>query len=253
MFKITIVSLLLFTSNLYAQVFLPEFQDNEVKILYEHNYVIISHATRKWDEDDSSRAGVQALARFANLFRITSLAAVHEGATTDPREAGDYFVSQKDVNHVYVSGAGQHKIRYVQARNIFIAGGNLTLCLCETIRDIVRGARIPRQRPLNLYLVQDAIYDWDSSFDPITANTVDRFVASYILPDFLCPDQNWYNFPPVRLNKVKLAIYNENRLLKTYDLTPNDQVPLNQLSKTINIKIISSKNLQRAYAELIRK
>lgn len=235
--------LLSFAAN--AQVFTKDYDNNEVASLNEENYVIISHATSFWDEDSSSKAGVRNMVKFANDERITSLAAVHEDALNNEADAAKYFVTQSDVNYVYFSDAGQHKFQFPNIKNAFVGGGNLTLCLCETIRDIVRGAK--KNENLNMVLVKDAIYDWETTYDNISEEFIDQFVVKFFIPHFLCPWQNWHDFPDMKMDGLRLDVYSEAKLVKKYDLEPGDSVPLEKLDKAVNVRFVSSKNLKSTF------
>jgi len=235
----------LFVSQAFAQVFHKDFDNNEAAELNEENYVIISHATSFWDKDKSANEGVRNMVTFATDARVTSLAAVHEDALNDPEVAAQYYVTQSDVNYVYMSDAGQHKFRFPRLKNAIIGGGNLTLCLCETIRDVVRGAK--KNEDLNLVLVKDAIYDWEDDYDNITEDFIDKFVTAFFIPHFACPWQNWHNFPALQMKGLRLDIYSESKLIKKYDLEPGDEIPLEKLTKAVNVRFVSSKNLKSTF------
>lgn len=246
--KLLLLGAFLLSSALHAQVFHKDYDNNEVAALNEENYVIISHATSFWDEDSSSKAGVRNMVKFANEERITSLAAVHEDALNNEADAAKYFVKQTDVNYVYLSDAGQHKFQFPNIKNAFVGGGNLTLCLCETIRDIVRGAK--HNNGLNMVLVKDAIYDWEKSYDNISEEFIDQFVVKFFIPHFLCPWQNWHDFPDMKMDGLRLDVYSESKLVKGYDLEPSDSVPLEKLEKIVNVRFVSSQNLKKTFQKI---
>jgi hypothetical protein len=204
--------------------------------------VFFSHATSFWDWDSSSLAGTRRLLEFARENAITTIAAVHGGALQSASVAEQYFIRGSEVNYVVVSEAGQHKLSFPNARNIYLAGGNLTLCLCEAIRDTVRGT-VATSEALNIILVKDAIYDWDSGLDPITQSQLEKFVSGFFIPSFNCPWQNYYQFPPMRLSDFKLEVFFGGKFFKAYDLEPGDATPLEDLEKSIRVHFSHSSEL----------
>ncbi len=244
--------LLLSAPLAYAQaVFRADIANNQEVRLEGTTHVLFSHATAYWDYDSSSRAGVRALLAFANRHRYPTLAAVHEAAINNPSDAELYFVRPGETTRVLNSEAGQHRLSFPQARHVFIAGGNLTLCLCEAIRDVVRGTR-QTAGTLNLVLVRDAIYDWDGNLDPIGREDVDSFVHSYFMPSFRCPGQNWYGFPQQRLSDTKLHVTFDSQPVADYDLEPGDAIPTERLRRSINAHFILSSGLARYRSTMSR-
>lgn len=252
--KITFTFAFFLLGGLAAQAqtfFQPAFGNNERAILKGRNYVFFGHATAEFDQDHSSEPGTRRLLAFAQAHNIPTIAGVQESAFASEREAADYFVRGSEITYVLNSYAGQHELSFPQLDNMFFSGGNITLCLCEGVRDVVRGTRVSTKHPVNLILVRDAIYDWSSSFDPITENSMDEFITQYLLPSFRCPGQNWYNFPNMVLSDIKMTVFFDGMKVKDYDLEPNDGIPLEKLAKTINLRFTTSQRLQGEYPTLV--
>lgn len=242
--KFLLIAFLLSPLLVQAQVFKANFGNNELVYLHGHDYAVFSHATSFWDQDRSSYAGVRNLLAFARAKNLYTINSVSTDALTDSENASQYFVRPGETQFVLASFAGQHKLRIPTARNIYISGGNLTLCLCEAVRDFVRGSKISKRViPLNLHLVYDAIYDWDATLDPVLdeKRLVD-FVNKYFLPSFSCPDQNWYNFKQLKLAGIKMNLFLNGKPIESrlFDQSPTNPT----ITNSINVNFVRSTALK---------
>ena len=125
--------------------------------------LLVNHPTSTWDLREKSREGIEALAhRFAPEEAIM---VVHEGPfAKDPLNAREssrhYFLSDDDVGLIVRSPSGEHRLQFPEGSTVYLAGGNLLLCLCEAFRDVLRGA----SGNIAIVFVTDAIYHTLSRF-----------------------------------------------------------------------------------------
>ena len=240
---ITILSCLFLSQLVFAQLFKPDMQENVEVTMPASAYVIFSHSSSFYDQDSSSAAGVRALLKFAQKFNIETIASVDSDAVNIKESAKNYFITDDEVNYVLLSEAGQHKLSFPNASRIYLAGGNLALCLCEAMRDVVRGVKWDRIEPFRLILVKDAIYDWSKNYDPITLPTLNAFLAKFIIPHFKCPLQNWYGFPELKMRDVKLLVFFDGQHFSDFDLEPNDDISIENLKNSIELDFVDSSEL----------
>lgn len=121
-------------------------------------YAVVTHAEKSFDQDKTSE-GVMRLLQTAKRNSIASI-----GVIASPYR--DQHFKSSDVDDLIESMNGDHKLRFPNATDFIIGGGNLSFCLCETIRDLIRNT--DSKRPLRLILVADAIYDLHGT--PATVN-----------------------------------------------------------------------------------
>ena len=144
----------------------PDITEEDVEV-YDSNkyYVIFNHATREWDYSLASKDGALKLFRIINKkpekfesFVFAEANAFHGNVSYgEEYDSQAYYIKGLEADHALLSSAGAHKLSFPNSQILIIAGGNLTLCLCQTIRDSIRGSN--NSLPLNLVLVTDAIYD----------------------------------------------------------------------------------------------
>jgi hypothetical protein len=209
----------------------PNFINNEPYVFKGDMYTFISHAVGEWDKQGVTKPGVQKLIEFSKRHMITSFGVVSKYGGDGPQ-----FYRPNQVSFIMESDAGQHKFKFATAKSFLIGGGNLSLCLCELLRDLIRGADAASPRPLNLFLVSDAIYD-DHVYLPygINPKTYPKFTLSdmmrqprmtdEILRKYIerhvigrddqnfCPGQNFFHFPPVDKASVTFQIYRNGRFV----------------------------------------
>lgn len=241
-FKLFILFFLFIPLFSLAQFDRVNINNNQEYIFEGDQYIFIGHATSKWDLDKSSKNGVRNLIKFGAEKNIEIIAGVHGEAFRSKAEADKYFLAQSDVNYILLSEAGQHKISFTNASKVFFAGGNITLCLCEGIRDVIRGSKGLYDQEINLYVVRDAVYDWEEEYDPMKKTSVDQFIKNFIIPSFKCPWQNWYDFPNMELSNIKINTYYDKIYLNSYDLNPDDEISTESLKHQLNIHFILSKD-----------
>ncbi len=231
------------SSTLAQSVFVPDFFSDKSAELNEEVYVVFGHSTKRWDYSRMSEQGSRELLQFAQTNAITTIASVHEAATQREEVAQEYFVKNSEVDNVLLSSGGQHKLNFTHANKIYLAGGNLSLCLCETIRDIVGRMDWSQRTTLQLVLVKDALYDW--KFWPLDLEKLDKFFNYFFLPNFHCPSQGVNRGPKVDLAGVKLSVYFDGLHFRDYPLSKTG----GPATKSVVLKFLDSKDLENDHTK----
>lgn len=137
-------------------LFRSELKEREPRTFSSELYIIFNHSSKTWDKNESSKeATLRLLDISRNNQKIKTITAVDEGAAAFDGAAKLYFMKSADVNHTIISRSGSHKMNFLNAKTLIFAGGNLSLCLCESIRDSIKFSN----SNLNILLVADAIFE----------------------------------------------------------------------------------------------
>ncbi|MFN7729873.1 MAG: hypothetical protein ACK5P7_12015 [Bdellovibrio sp.] len=143
-----------------------QFSNDEQYTMNADLYTIVSHVDSGWDQERVSFAGSKRLVNFSKDKVITRFGFISSYG------GGDQGFSQDEMTFVADSVAGSHKLSFSQPKGFYIAGGNLTLCLCEVLRDLIHGTeKASTAQTQNFFLVSDAIYDDVSYFPPELTRT----------------------------------------------------------------------------------
>lgn len=213
----------LLNSNAIAQV-LPDYSvviaNNEKNTYSRQGFAFIVHSSEIWDVQKTTMAGTKRFIQFIKNNTLTSFGIVSpNGGPIRP------FFEPQDLDYIMQSDAGQHRLEFPNARALFFAGGHLSLCLCETIRDSIRGKW---QNPLFVFLVSDAIYDDTEKFgnspslrspkftleDLVNAAPSSSSISEYFARKIFgengkpfCPEQNWYKLPDLDKTSLGFSLY----------------------------------------------
>lgn len=210
-----------------------DFQNDEVYRFDGPIYSIISHVDDGWDVDRVSFEGSRRLIQYSRKNGITSFGFISSYG------GGAQVFGQKDVNFIVNSEAGSHKFQFPNGRTFLVAGGNMSLCLCEVLRDIILGTQVSNVKGgIDIVLVTDGVYDatsyWPSQLngkpapggskfvlEDMNSSKDDRFIAEYLEQRVLgrdgvfCPGQNYYNHDNVDANDYTFELYRGKRKVKT--------------------------------------
>lgn len=207
----------------------PVYAPNEAAIFSGQIYTIINHAVGGWDPERITYPGVQKLVAFSKDKWITRFGLVSAYGGNGPQH-----FAPDDVNFIVESPGGSHRITFPQAQAFLMAGGNLSMCLCEAIRDVIRGVLTSQVPLVRIFLVEDAIYDHDG-FWPVGLPQISHFGDKFLLSDlsqkptdslkiyfarnldrknqYLCPDQDSSIEGPVEASEFSLKIFREGNLI----------------------------------------
>lgn len=193
-------------------------------------YTIASHVDDGWDTGKASFAGTRRLIDFSKSKVITRFGFVsHYGG-------GKQEFTQDDMTFIADSAAGSHRFAFTQAKGFYIAGGNLTLCLCEVLRDLIHGTEGSTVATQNFVLVSDAVYD-DESYYPSrlgsaesspkfnlaqlerASGATDEVLADYIHQRVIgkygvfCAGQNYYRHADIDPADYTFEVYRGTKLI----------------------------------------
>lgn len=198
-------------------------------------YTFVNHVVGGWDPKRVSYAGTKNVVKFSESKGITTFGFVSLYGGSEMQ-----FFAPNQVDFIVTADAGPHRFKFTQAKNFIVSGGNLTMCLCEVIRDLINGTeKSLNPAPLQMFVVSDATYDngsWgydnNKSGDKFTLKeivdtdkTPNKSVVSKYMIDFVlglagngsyCPSQNYYQAAPVLAANYKHRIILNNREIGTY-------------------------------------
>lgn len=210
-----------------------DFQNDQVYRFEGSIYSIISHVDDGWDQDRVSFEGSRRLIDYSKRNGITSFGFISSYG------GGAQVFGQKDVNFVVNSESGSHHFQFPNGRTFLIAGGNMSLCLCEVLRDIILGTAVSTVKTgIDIVLVTDAIYDassyWPSYMNGKAAPSGTKFVLEdmnsakddHFLAEYLemrvlgrygsfCPGQNYFNHDNVDAGDYTFELYRGTRKVGT--------------------------------------
>lgn len=220
-------------------LFRPDTADNEEVTFTERaNYVIFNHGSTYYDQPGASRDGTLRLLEIIRRSpeRYRSMVAV-DPAAIENRELGErYYVRSDDVDLTSTSYSGAHRISLPNAETLIFSGGNLSMCLCESIRDFIRRRTNPGDN-LDVVLVADAIYDfafWNPTASQAQSHqTLERLLgdmtdvmAEYyfqnevIGTEKMCPNQDFSDEPDVDPREYSFVIKRNGRVWRTIGSGP---------------------------------
>lgn len=211
-----------------------QIRQDQVVELTAPAYIFLNHASEYWDWKKSSLDGVQNLLKISKTYGIPSIATVHGEAFLEPELEKLYYISNQNVDMIMHSDQGQHRLRFPKASTIFLGGGNLHVCLCETVRDLVSGLIPTGAEARDIIIVKEAIYDTDFQGLPQTEEELRKFISDYYLPDFPCPDQVATGYGPIQVQGIRFEFYLEDKLILS---------SLTESTKLIRIRFLSEKHL----------
>lgn len=122
--------------------------DSATGVLAGDAYAFLNHASPMFEPDGNTVPGVEGILRASALRGIPVV-----GVVSGPDQ--QHYQLDK-VTKVAKSISGHVAFRFPSARVFVLGGGNLSMCLCELMRDILVGSGA---KEANLVLVTDAIYD----------------------------------------------------------------------------------------------
>jgi hypothetical protein len=194
--------------------FRADIRQNEVKIMPGEFYAFFSHATSDWDREHKTEPTVLSMIKYSNDQKIQTIATVHSDAFVNQfNEASFYFISNETIDYIMHSEGGQHRLKFPNAKALIVAGGNLHVCLCESIRDIVAGLS-PIRSDKNIFLVEEAIFDNDFEKMPETEQEMSQFVDGFLFPNFPCSNQVSTGFGPIDTSDFNIKFFYHGKLLK---------------------------------------
>ncbi len=123
--------------------------------------LLITHSSTYWDRNHITWAGIEELVRYfrARSLPLKYLAAIEERSfhnDTALKLANLYFPPGITADDIYPYQGDSHRI-ITSGQHVVIAGGNFTICACNTARAII--ALSEALEPLQIHYAMAAIYE----------------------------------------------------------------------------------------------
>lgn len=238
------ITTLLFILLNMSQALQVHVDENKEYIVEAETVFFLGHSTALWDPALKTKAANENLVGLRKKNQIYTVATVYPYFLDTPTEASSHYFVDGDVDLVVSSVAGQHSGQFPNLKNIFVVGGNIAKCLCEGVRDIVRGVTEQAAfKEVNIYLIRDGIYDIYPPFSPMKLEKAAEFVTNAYLPSFNCK-QNWYLKKRMKLTDTKISVFYDGAKLTDLSAEPQEKTPLQTRKKTINLRFIESKDVE---------
>ena len=213
--------------------------DSEAYEFSNEYYTLIGHGDAEFDDINVSKDGIQRVVKLSQKRGIETITFIGSGNLQ--------HIAPEDSDYNIASYAGQHSLTFPKAKKLILTGGYLHLCLCEVLRDTIKGTTKTDKSPIEILMVTDGIYeqlpdqimwsypdDGQPYFDHTDAfdNTSQEVVTleDYIQEDkkvpgmlralfnfgvmgstgySICGHQNWFKSKEVDKNKYTLKVLNE--------------------------------------------
>jgi hypothetical protein len=205
-----------------------DIRQNAEIVMKDKVYLLINHAAELWDPQRTTEKTVHSYLSWAREKKITSIATVHGETYVMPELESWYFINNDNVDLIMHSDNGQHKLRFPKAKAIVVGGGNLSVCLCETLRDVVAGMSSSSE-DREILLVKEMVYDFDFFGMPSTRARLLELIDQYFLPNFPCPVQTFTGFGPIDLSKFRIEFYENSELIRAQGATGSPAIRIRLL------------------------
>ena len=235
-------SIWVFFQVFIAQALYVDVAENATYTVTAESVFFFGHSTSIWDSGFKTQAAHAKLIELRKKYQIYTVATVYPYFLKTPQEAASHYFTNQEVDLVVSSVAGQHSGEFPKLKKIFVTGGNIGKCLCEGVRDIVRA--VANKDVIDIYLIKDGIYDSYPLFSPMPREEAVNFVQRFYVSSFNCL-QNWYLKPRLKLPDTKIAVYFDGDKLAELSAEAQSKVPLDSLSKTINLHFIESEDVEK--------
>ncbi|WII71666.1 hypothetical protein QJS83_14450 [Bdellovibrio sp. 22V] len=149
--------------------------------------LLITHNSTYWDREQITWRGTAKLAAFFRQqnFSLFYLADIQDRAHIAKE---NYLPVPIAANEVYPFQGDTHRI-IMQGRHVVIAGGNFTVCACQTTRSVIA---LAQTQDLNVHLAMDAIYEGVGgqtlTLKEISDKLNDEQFLQYLKQDYFNPD-----------------------------------------------------------------
>ncbi len=238
------LTLLSLSSNSYSMYI----ENNAPKLLGDKTYIFITHPSSYWDFKKETKKSIKELVSVGKDHGIKIIGAFDEKfrnpfSLKSWKKASGYYISSSDVDVYLESSGGQHEVNFSNTEKLFFAGGNLNLCLCESIRDAVRNYN--SKKTLKIFLIVDAIYGsgmW-YGYNELAEENNHRYIDDVLIPSFSC-DQNSLRKSDLNLDDTKLDVFFNGQFLISYDLEPDNDIQLAEIHTNIELHYIKLSELK---------
>lgn len=136
--------------------FKPDWQETEPIRTDVKSAVMITHSSYEWDENEKSKSGMILLLDQLKQFPGLPVFILD----TNNERIDRHFALPGQFDFYVKSTGGAHAISMPHSQRLIFAGGNLTQCLCETFRDVIRNSQPSEHLVKELIFIKDATYLW---------------------------------------------------------------------------------------------
>ena len=180
--------LLSFISSAFAasEPFIFDVKLGQKDELPDSRYLVLNHSSSWWDRTESTKDATGQLIQNLSTQSLKSIALISPSAAykESDHSSDSYYFSNQEVDIKVASDSGMHRLLFPNVSSLLFAGGNFTSCLCEAIRDSIRGADINQER-LKIILLTDAIYDNSSRYEKYQKSLVSKEKTWLSLADLI--------------------------------------------------------------------
>ena len=154
--------------------------------LPDNRYLVLNHSSSWWDRSESTKDATEQLIHNLSNQSLKSIALIGPSAANkgSDHSSESYYFSNQEIDIKVASDSGMHRLQLPNVSSLLFAGGNFTSCLCEAIRDSIRGADINQER-LKIILLSDAIYDNSSRYEKYQKSSVSKDKTWLSLADLI--------------------------------------------------------------------
>lgn len=206
------------TFNSGGHSFKVEFMDSFLypnKLIDQSQLLLVTHNSKYWDNQQLTWSGTEELVRYfvgRNLPYLYMADIQDRGQKLTP----NYFPKGVSEKNIYPFQGDSHRI-VMRGNDIVIAGGNFTICACQTARSAI--ALSESKAVLNVHYAMDAIYEGQLGFQltlaQISEKLSDDEFMSYLKTDYFNQDTLPCAESMLQAldRKFNYQIYRNNRLI----------------------------------------
>lgn len=212
------------------------------KLIQNEVVALFNHPSSFYDGKLSAKEGTRglhSLVRKSGIPSILLLGGVEGDSTdivieADQAPMSSYYVTSRDVDLTIKSLGGAHELVLPRLRTAIFSGGYVELCLCEAIRDTIKGAfsrkRSTKAGGLELILVREAIFDGvndfqspsygATEFEEYVKNSLFLYSSASISRDEDSCQQNSERKTPYYLTNFQVSVavdYGEPKVIRSGD------------------------------------
>lgn len=210
-------------------------KNNQIQTFSGEIYTFVNHASEYWEPQKMTHPGVKNLLEFSKNNLVPSFGMVSRFGGNNPQ-----FFNTDEVLYIAQSDAGQVRYKFPNAKIFLISGGNMGLCLCELLRDLILGSSSVHNKKIQMFLVTDAIYDPKISWPPfqnpsqapgnqylleelVQRSLQDRTLLTEYFKYFIigfqqpfCPSQNYYDSPNINKKNFHFSVFDGTEFLADF-------------------------------------
>lgn len=198
--------------------FKVEFMDNfpyPAMTFEQSQLLLITHNSQYWDNQRQTWSGTEELVQY---FSSKNLPYLYMADLQDRSQklTPNYFPQGVTTDNLYPFQGDSHRI-VMRGSDVVIAGGNFTICACQTARSVIALAQT--KDVLNVHYAMDAIYEGQLGFQltlaQISEKLSDAAFVAYLKTDYFNQD----TLPCVESmlqaldRKFSYKIYRNNKLI----------------------------------------